>query len=62
MLLTNNARGSFASVEGADSVPAAKPAPDGCLQVAAALGLAPEDCVYVGDAAGGVRVFLDARF
>ena len=34
---------------GADSVPGAKPLPDGLLVVAGELGLAPERCIYVGD-------------
>lgn len=34
---------------GADDVPAAKPLPDGLLQLCAAMGLRSEECVYVGD-------------
>jgi len=51
VLVSNNHRGKFMSVHGADSVPAPKPFGDGCLQVADELGLEPRDCVYVGDAA-----------
>lgn len=40
---------SFPSIRGADNVPAAKPAPDGLLQVCQDLGLSPESCVYIGD-------------
>ncbi len=50
VLLVNNARGAFGSVHGADSVERAKPFPDGCLRVAADLGLEPGNCIYVGDA------------
>jgi phosphoglycolate phosphatase-like HAD superfamily hydrolase len=37
------------SVHGADTVPAAKPEPDGLYQVCDELGVAPSDAVYVGD-------------
>ena len=37
------------SVHGADTVPAAKPEPDGLYQVCDELGVAPCDAVYVGD-------------
>eukprot|EP00594_Rhizosolenia_setigera_P001113 CAMPEP_0178946628 /NCGR_PEP_ID=MMETSP0789-20121207/4393_1 /TAXON_ID=3005 /ORGANISM="Rhizosolenia setigera, Strain CCMP 1694" /LENGTH=259 /DNA_ID=CAMNT_0020626645 /DNA_START=169 /DNA_END=948 /DNA_ORIENTATION=+ len=36
-------------VEGADSVPKAKPHPDGLLQMCQELGLSPSECVYIGD-------------
>jgi phosphoglycolate phosphatase-like HAD superfamily hydrolase len=39
----------FGSIRGADNVPKPKPSPDGLLQVCLDLGLAPEDCVYIGD-------------
>jgi phosphoglycolate phosphatase-like HAD superfamily hydrolase len=39
----------FGSIRGADNVPKPKPAPDGLFQVCQDLGLAPEDCVYIGD-------------
>ena len=50
VLNANGVRASFGSAQGADSVPAAKPQPDGLLQVARELGVPPERCVYVGDA------------
>lgn len=34
---------------GADEVPAGKPAPDGLLKCCSSMGIAPEDCVYIGD-------------
>lgn len=40
----------FGSIFGADEVPKPKPFGDGLLQVCEQLGIAPEDCVYVGDA------------
>lgn len=42
----------FGTINGADSVPAAKPSPEGLFQCAKELGLKPEDCIYVGDAVG----------
>ena len=42
----------FGTIHGADSVPAAKPNPDGLFQCAQELGLKPEDCIYVGDSVG----------
>ncbi len=36
-------------VVGSDDVPRPKPAPDGLLRAAGALGVAPADCVFVGD-------------
>jgi HAD superfamily hydrolase (TIGR01509 family) len=39
----------FGSIRGADNVPTPKPSPDGLYQVCQDLGLAPEDCVYIGD-------------
>ena len=42
----------FGAIHGADSVPAAKPSPEGLLQCAKELQLQPEDCIYVGDAIG----------
>ncbi len=40
---------------GGDEVARAKPAPDGLLMVAAALGLQPGELAYVGDSPGDVR-------
>eukprot|EP00546_Thalassionema_frauenfeldii_P008336 CAMPEP_0178918518 /NCGR_PEP_ID=MMETSP0786-20121207/13872_1 /TAXON_ID=186022 /ORGANISM="Thalassionema frauenfeldii, Strain CCMP 1798" /LENGTH=263 /DNA_ID=CAMNT_0020592239 /DNA_START=161 /DNA_END=952 /DNA_ORIENTATION=- len=42
----------FGSIHGADSVPAAKPNPDGLLVSAKELNVEPKDCIYVGDAIG----------
>lgn len=42
----------FGTIHGADSVPAAKPSPEGLLQCATELGLDPKECIYVGDAIG----------
>lgn len=42
----------FGTIHGADSVPAAKPSPEGLFQCAKELGLKPEECIYVGDAIG----------
>lgn len=39
----------FGTVIGFDSGYGGKPAPDGCLAAARALGVAPENCVLVGD-------------
>jgi phosphoglycolate phosphatase-like HAD superfamily hydrolase len=39
----------FGSIRGADNVPLPKPSPDGLFEVCKDLGLAPEDCVYIGD-------------
>eukprot|EP01063_Lacrimia_lanifica_P009221 TRINITY_DN16231_c0_g1_i1.p1 TRINITY_DN16231_c0_g1~~TRINITY_DN16231_c0_g1_i1.p1 ORF type:complete len:242 (+),score=69.85 TRINITY_DN16231_c0_g1_i1:59-784(+) len=39
----------FRAVLGADTAPRPKPHPDGLLACAAALGVPPEACVYVGD-------------
>jgi phosphoglycolate phosphatase-like HAD superfamily hydrolase len=39
----------FGSIRGADNVPTPKPSPDGLYQVCKDLGLAPGDCVYIGD-------------
>lgn len=50
VLATNGVRPTFASAQGADSVPRPKPHGDGLLQVAAELDLDPERCIYVGDA------------
>jgi len=40
----------FGAALGAGDVAALKPAPDGLQELAAALGVAPEACAYVGDA------------
>lgn len=50
VLTANGVRDDFGSVQGANSVPRAKPHPDGLWQVARELGLEPARCVYVGDA------------
>ena len=42
----------FGTIHGADSVPAAKPSPEGLFQCAQDLGLKPSECIYVGDAIG----------
>ena len=43
VLSANGVSGSFEVQLGADEVPAAKPAPDGLLQCADALGLSPSE-------------------
>lgn len=45
----------FGTIQGADSVPAAKPSPEGLLHCAKEVGLDPKDCIYVGDAIGDGR-------
>ena len=39
----------FGTILTGDDVPNAKPAPDGLLAAARALGIEPQNCVYVGD-------------
>jgi phosphoglycolate phosphatase-like HAD superfamily hydrolase len=46
---TTPASSHFASIHGADTVPAPKPEPDGLWLVCRELGVAPERAVYVGD-------------
>lgn len=50
VLATHDLQVSFECQLGADEVPAGKPAPDGLLQCCAAMGVSPEDCIYIGDA------------
>lgn len=47
-------------VVGSDDVPRPKPAPDGLLRAAAALGLATGDCVFVGDSEVDAKAARDA--
>lgn len=47
-------------VVGSDDVPRPKPAPDGLLRAAGALGLATADCVFVGDSEVDARAARDA--
>lgn len=49
VLAANGLAGAIPVALGADEVPAAKPAPDGLLACAAAVGAPPAACVYVGD-------------
>jgi len=35
---------------GTDDVPAAKPSPEGLLKICGLMGVAPKECVYIGDA------------
>ena len=47
-------------VVGSDDVPRPKPAPDGLLRAAGALGVATDDCVFVGDSEVDARAAHDA--
>lgn len=47
-------------VVGSDDVPRPKPAPDGLLRAAGALGLTTADCVFVGDSEVDARAARDA--
>lgn len=47
-------------VVGSDDVPRPKPAPDGLLRAAGALGLATGDCVFVGDSEVDAQAARDA--
>ena len=47
-------------VVGSDDVPRPKPAPDGLLRAAGALGLATGDCVFVGDSEVDAKAAQDA--
>ena len=47
-------------VVGSDDVPRPKPAPDGLLRAAGALGVATDDCVFVGDSEVDARAARDA--
>lgn len=58
VLTANGVRHLFGTVHGADSVPAAKPKPDGLLLCCAELGLPPSRCIYVGDAPTDGRAAL----
>lgn len=49
VLQANNLSTLFPVGLGADKVPAAKPAPDGLLQLCSMLDIPPTACVYVGD-------------
>lgn len=49
VLQANNLLSLFPVGLGADKVPAAKPAPDGLLQLCSLLDIPPTACVYVGD-------------
>ncbi|CAM9857970.1 unnamed protein product, partial [Heterosigma akashiwo] len=49
VLAANGVAALFGVQWGVDEVPAAKPSPEGLRACAAALGLAPGECVYVGD-------------
>lgn len=51
---------SFDVVFAAEDVPRSKPAPDGYLAAAAALGVAPAECVVVEDSAAGVAAGVAA--
>lgn len=48
-------------VVGSDDVPRPKPAPDGLLRAAGALGVATDDCVFVGDSEVDARAARDAE-
>lgn len=52
----------FDSVQGADSVPAPKPAPDGLLKCCRELDVAPSSAVYVGDSPSDGAAAVAARF
>ena len=47
-------------VVGSDDVPRPKPAPDGLLRAAGALGIATADCVFVGDSEVDAKAARDA--
>lgn len=47
-------------VVGSDDVPRPKPAPDGLLRAGGALGVATDDCVFVGDSEVDARAAHDA--
>ena len=50
----------FQSIRGADNVPQAKPEPDGLWTVCDDLGVAPSDCVYIGDSPSDGKAALAA--
>jgi phosphoglycolate phosphatase-like HAD superfamily hydrolase len=56
LLTTAGLRPSFGPVLGADAVPRPKPAPDGVIAVARALGVSPAEVAYVGDGPADVEV------
>jgi HAD superfamily hydrolase (TIGR01509 family) len=47
-------RDAFRVVLAAEDVPRSKPAPDGYLAAAAALGVAPPECLVIEDSAHGI--------
>lgn len=49
VLKVNGVTNDFLIGLGADDVPAAKPSPDGLLQICRALDIHPSQCIYVGD-------------
>lgn len=51
---------AFAPVVAAEDVPRSKPAPDGYLQAAHALGVAPRDCLVIEDSAAGIAAGIAA--
>lgn len=50
VMSTHSCLAPFEQKLGADTVPAGKPSGSGLLQCCEAMGLAPSDCLYVGDA------------
>ncbi|MBA3500996.1 MAG: HAD hydrolase-like protein [Myxococcota bacterium] len=55
------ARWSFAPVLGQRAHVALKPSPDAAFEVAGALGIAPEDCAFIGDSAIDILTAQAAR-
>lgn len=49
VLKVNGATNDFVIALGADEVPAAKPRPEGLLQICRTLDIHPSQCIYVGD-------------
>lgn len=52
--------GAFGAVIASEDVPRSKPAPDGYLAAAAALGVRPADCLVVEDSVAGIAAGLAA--
>ena len=52
--------GAFGAVIASEDVPRSKPAPDGYLAAARALGVDPRDCLVVEDSASGIAAGLAA--
>ncbi len=52
--------GAFGAVIASEDVPRSKPAPDGYLAAAAALGVEPRDCLVVEDSVAGIAAGLAA--